>query len=439
MLNKIHTLLSDPEVNFTALYRISQALFGLALILTLPFFLNETEQGLYFTFLSIIAAQVFFELGLNQVIIQNVSSYLGKVGINNSKETSLYANKILLLHSKLIKIYFILAILFALSISLIGNYIFMASEPAIRAIWFFPWNSLVLLTAFNLFLSPFLCFHEGLGRVKEVYKLRLIQTVIGSFASIILIILGFKLYALIALPLTSAIFSTFWLLQNYNIVLAFQKLIQNNPISSFSWFNEIFSLQWRVSLSWVSGYFIFQFLQPVIFVVYGAQVAGQFGISYNILRVASNLSISWISPKLPKLSMLYSSGQKDLMSQHFRKYSIYTIFITLVLLFSINLGHLLLQFISPDLYSRFLDQYSFFILSLICLIDVLVFCLAIYTRAHKEEPFFVISIFSAISTLILASMANLISFIDFLIIRFLINMLIILPWSYLIYRKYKFN
>jgi O-antigen/teichoic acid export membrane protein len=438
LLKRFKNIVSDPEVNFTVLFRLSQALFGLFLVLLIPFYLDPIEQGLYFTFLSLTAAQVFFELGLNQVIIQSVSSYKGIFASSKLLfDKATQAHNLIALHEKLFKIYLVLSILFFLIISLIGYFTFTNVQGLLIESWLVPWIILVFFTAVNLFLSPFLSFHEGLGRVHQVYKLRVIQTVIGASGSIVLLILDFKLYSFLALPIVCSVFSFVWIKFNLHHLLDYRQLASSLIGGNFSWFKEIFSLQWRVSLSWISGYFIFHFLQPIIFYFYGPIIAGQFGISFNILKAASNLSISWISPKLPELSGLYFANNKPHMNKVFYRHAFYVMAISLFLLTGLNVAYVLFVMIDQEITSRFLSQDLFLVLSLISFIDVYIFCLALYTRAHREEPFFVISVFSAISTILLASIAIFLSFNEFLIARLFIIMVIVMPWSYMVFRLYK--
>ena len=42
------------------------------MVLLVPFFLADAEQGYYYTFASLLALQIFFDLGMNQVILQLV-------------------------------------------------------------------------------------------------------------------------------------------------------------------------------------------------------------------------------------------------------------------------------------------------------------------------------------------------------------------------------
>lgn len=60
----------DGAIGYTVLSRIISASGGLVTLVFISLFLSTEEQGYYYTFGSIIAIQVFFELGLNSIITQ---------------------------------------------------------------------------------------------------------------------------------------------------------------------------------------------------------------------------------------------------------------------------------------------------------------------------------------------------------------------------------
>ena len=64
----------DRDILSVALYRVFQVgSVGLNCII-IPFFVDKVEQGIYFVFLNLVAAQLLFELGLNQAVLQ-ISSH----------------------------------------------------------------------------------------------------------------------------------------------------------------------------------------------------------------------------------------------------------------------------------------------------------------------------------------------------------------------------
>ena len=81
--------------------------------------------------------------------------------------------------------------------------------------------------------------------------------------------------------------------------------INNIEISDrVSYKTEIFPYQWKIALSWASGYFVFQLFNPVLFATSGAVVAGQMGMTLAAVNGIASFSSSWISTKVPTFSGL---------------------------------------------------------------------------------------------------------------------------------------
>ena len=55
---------------------------------------------------------------------------------------------------------------------------------------------------------------------------------------------------------------------------------------------EIFPFQWKIALSWISGYLIFQLFNPVLFATEGSKIAGQMGMTMVAISGISSISIS---------------------------------------------------------------------------------------------------------------------------------------------------
>lgn len=63
----------DKAVIYVLAGKAISILSGLSIILLIPHYLSEELQGYYYTFNSIVALQIIFELGFSGVIIQFVS------------------------------------------------------------------------------------------------------------------------------------------------------------------------------------------------------------------------------------------------------------------------------------------------------------------------------------------------------------------------------
>ena len=117
------------------------------------------------------------------------------------------------------------------------------------------------------------------------------------------------------------------------------------------------------------GFSIFYilFFTPLIFMIYGPVVAGQFGLTFNMIRSLSTVSLSFITPKLPELSRLFAKRRLSQLQQEFFK--IFTHVICLIRNLDDMFDHLHTYFDRVEYCgkNRFLSMYG---LIMLCLIGV---------------------------------------------------------------------
>jgi len=161
-----------------------------------------------------------------------------------------------------------------------------------------------------------------------------------------------------------------------------------------NWRKDFLQLIWKYALSWSSGYFMFQIYTPLMFQFHGSAEAGKVGISIALVTAAFSISNVWMYVANPKLNMFASKQNWRAMDNLLLK----TIALS-VLTFS--LGGILvisIMYFFPEipLLKRFIGivPMSFLFASWIFLI--VIYGLATYLRAHKQEPMVLISIVSAI-------------------------------------------
>jgi len=76
----------DGAILYTTSARIIQAGGGIVTAFLLARFLSKEEQGFYFTFASVLAIQIFFELGLGGILTQFVAHEMAHIRIKNLRK-----------------------------------------------------------------------------------------------------------------------------------------------------------------------------------------------------------------------------------------------------------------------------------------------------------------------------------------------------------------
>lgn len=308
-------------------------------------------------------------------------------------------------------------------------------------VWKFPWVLLAVGTALNLLLAPILAFIEGLGKVKEVAKVRLYQQCISILVVWGGLILGAKLYVsginwfIIILLVTSILFFS-----------DFRKLLLNiwniSLTEKVNYRKEIFPYQWKIALSWISGYFIFQLFNPVLFATEGAVVAGQMGMTLAALNGIQALSISWMTTKVPLYSGLIATKdylQLDAIFNRTLKQSVFINGALLVLMFImvwiIRYWHIVIG--NMDLGNRFLPYVPMTLMMVPIFINQFVSSWATYLRCHKQEPFLINSICAGIACCLATVVLGKRFGVFGVTAGYCCITIVLMPWAYWIYRTKK--
>lgn len=403
----------DGAIAFTSLSRIIQAIGGIVSVVMVASFLSGIEQGFYYTFASILAIQIFFELGLNGIITQYVAhevSHLKQAG-NHYEGNEANLSRIASLLHFTVKWFSAIAV-FAFLLILGVGYVFFNYYYKSNVIvdWHLPWILLSLGTALNFLISPIMAFIEGLGKVKEIARIRVIQQFIGLFILWSGLAVGLKLYVGGISSIIGFFILFYFITKLFGPILI--RINKQEITEKVSYKTEIFPLQWRIALSWVGGYFIFQLFNPVLFAIEGPVVAGQMGMTLSVLNAVLALSFAWITTKVPVFSGYIA--QRDffkldiLFNTTFKQSSVVNIVAMVGVFFTILcLRYFDVVVAGKKFGDKFLPYLPLFFMMISFFMNHIMGSWAVYLRSHKKEPLLLHSIIygilSSLSTVILGN------------------------------------
>jgi hypothetical protein len=395
-------------------------------------YFTSAEQGYYYTFGSILSATIFFELGLGMVLTQYASHEFALLawGENGRLQGDTIAlSRLISLMKKSVKWYGVLSVLVIIFLTP-GGIAFLSSNPISGKIHFvLPWIILVIFSSLTLFITPLLAILEGCGRVADIQKMKLYQISFGSMFIWIVILLKGDLLAASSLAITNFIIAILWIFKKYkgllNQLRGYDNLIESEQIS---WKNELFPMQWRIAISWTSGYLAYQLFTPLLFRYQNAIVAGQMGMTIYISNIALGTGIVWLSTKFPLYGAMIKNRNYDLLDKVALNNTIYSFVFTTV--FSI-LGLVIIYYIKmyyPHIGERLLPIGAVAALLFTNLILILTNSMAGYLRAHKKEPLLISSIIFAVVTFVVALVAT--KYYNAVILSYsiaIVNLLVNLP------------
>ena len=436
-----HLLGLDADTLATLVFRGWSIIAGAVLIFFIPYWLDQIEQGYYYTFASLIALQIFFELGMNQVIVQRVShdfAHLQLIRGDKLNGPSDRLDRLSSLVGLLRRWYLVAAAVFALSVSAGGAFFLSQNGSLPYNRWMGPWVVLVLATAANLYLSSKLAVREGCGEIKNVARIRFIQSLVGHCIMWIFLSLGFGLWSTPVVPIIAAVVTAHWLSLQENLIGQLQKK-SSKKTNNLRWIHDIFPFQWRIALSWISGYFIFQILTPLAFSRQGAIEAGRLGITLAIFNSLLTIGMSWVNAKAPVMAAQISRGEHSNVNHLFRQITWRASLFTAALAIAALAILVILETVAPTVARRFTSLPVSICIAVVTVTNTFIFSAATYMRAHGEEPMIWVSLVSAFATLLVTLEGSTQGLFPMIFMYMLVTVSVSLPWTYLIFRRYYHN
>lgn len=376
----------DQAIIFALLTKGWQLLAGPISILLIATYLTPQAQGFYYTFGSLLALQFFVELGFSLVII-NVASHEWAqlklddagciVGDPDAK------SRLISLGRLIFKWYAIASGIFILGVS-VGGHLFFSQTPNPNIQWQMPWVSLVILTGLLLWVLPFNILLEGCNQVAVVNQFRLKQAILNNTALWSMFVTDWQLWSLVAAAGVKVVINVYFLLfQHRNFFRPFFKPASG---AKMAWSTEIWPMQWRLALSTFTIYFAFALYNITMFHYHGAIVAGQMGVTRQMVLTLETMSLAWVQTKISQFGMLIAQKKYAELDRFWLRVSLLSWGIISVAGGAAWLLVYLLNRSAIPLAQRMLPPWPTGIFLLASVIIHIPQCQIIYLRAHKQEP-----------------------------------------------------
>lgn len=435
----------DKAIAYTSGNGIIGAFIGVFSVVLYATCLTKEEQGYYYTFASVLAIQGFFELGFTGIMTQfvahehaHLSWTVDGVGLDGESK---YRSRLASLLHICVKWYSIVAILFLIALQVAGTSFFEEFGKDDGVDWKMPWVIISAMSAWSLFTAPLFSFMNGLGLVKDMAKMNFYRTIVNVIVLWSCLLMGMKLYSMAFSAVISAVYVILYFATHrfFKILL---RIWKTEIIDRVSYMKEIFPYQWRIALSWMSGYFIFNFMNPVIFATVGPVAAGQFGMSLTVLNQIRGFAMSWITTKVPLMSRLIELKEYLKLDMIFRKTVLQEVFVCLTLLIGFWVAIFVLRetqfaFSGNILSERFLDYLPLLLVTIPVVFQAVTDNLATYLRCHKQEPFLVISIVGGIANaIVILTMSKLFGLYG-ITVGYCLLTILFFPWGCWIYKTKK--
>jgi len=398
----------DRAVAYSVSGRIWQIIAGVVSIILIARFITRSEQGYLYTFQSLLAFQLLFDLSLSAVLVQFAGHEMahlkwqteGTVAGESGAKSRL---------ASLIRIsfkWYSIAALLMLLLLTTGGYIFfeikeVAQDPVN---WQAPWMLLCTAASILMIFTPILGIIEGCGKVAEVAIFRIIQDFICALIYWFALVSGLKLFAVPILFFTRVAALLVYLLVFRRRFLF--DLISTGVSHKINFKKEIWPFQSRFLVCAIASLLASFLTIPIVFAAQGPVVAGQLGMTLQITSALLSVSMVWISTKVPLFCNLVALKKYDELDRTFRKISRQSFSVMLILSSGIILMIIAVNKLLPSFAIRLADPATAALLVLAILLAFPNIAGSSYLRAHKREVTAPANISIALITLFLVYFAS---------------------------------
>ncbi len=375
----------DRAIGYSLLLKGWQTIAGLVGVLLIAGNFSQETQGFYYTFASLIALQSFVELGLHTVISVFASYEWSRLQIskNDGIEGQQAAlSRLVSLGRFAFKWYGVASLAFLL-LAGAGGYCFLGRAGATHIRWEGPWIANIVFSAVILWSMPFLALLEGCDQMARVVRFRTGQAIASNIALWLTILGGGDLWAAPAFSGAAALCCIYYLVvRRREFFKPFLSLPESERVH---WKSEILPMQWRIALQGTMGYFLLSMFTPVMFAYHGAAVAGQMGMTWQILNAMQSVANIWIATKAPRFGMLVARRDFDALDRNWRHATLMSLVLMATGVVAVFMSVEYLNLVGWEPIQRILAPLPLLMFAVGVFFSQILQCIAAYLRAHKKE------------------------------------------------------
>jgi hypothetical protein len=434
----------DRTLVFALAAKCWQAISGpvtLALVISV---FSVAEQGVYYGLVSIIGIQAIFELGLLNVLISQAGVETARIATGEAAESQasqLAAQRLGLLIRSSQRWFLWASLLYVLSGWSFGW--FTLSSVNTQLNWLLPLLVVIPIAAISVAVAPALAILEGAGFRESIYRFRMVQIIVGSFAVWVSLVMGLQLWTIVMATGVQALLASYLVfVRHADFFRRFQQLPL--PNDGFSWGRDVVPLQWRVAMVSVAHYLSSQLFVAVIVggdAVSSAADAGRLGATLTMTTAIQMLALAWVQTKYSLVSAHHGAGEREIAGTMWRQTAIVS-----TLLLCLALGTLIgliaaMPWAGRGWELRFLQPWQLAVLSVGFVANHLLAVQSFYVMSRRANPFWIQSVVGLLITAAAVWICGRLYSNSGLVVAYAAaTALVALPlhsWAYLVFRRAK--
>ena len=387
------------DLTASLINQIWTCISGLLIVLLVPLFLTDEQQGYWFLFGSFAALYTFADSGFFNIILQFTAhefAFLKLIKVKTIEGPDEYIKRISSFFRFSLKwVCIVSAIAYPIIVAV--GIIYFVRDGVVQT-YLMPW--IIYSTGFLIFFinAAILSFIEGLNVIDIVQKTKLLMSVINTSVVILLLVFHFNIFALSVGMIVSSSLMFIFIFIKFNSI--FKQLLKEGKKYNYKWKKEVLPLFIKYAISSVTVFFTLYIYTPIMHLFHGAVYSGKVGLSFNIVNALFVISNIWIYTVTPTLNMYVEKKDWKALDKLFYKRALLAIFTYIgIVLCMILFWNLTERFEIPlfkMIISRCFPLWAIMFLVGAYFINVFDNAMTVYLTAHKKIPLLIPNILSSL-------------------------------------------
>jgi len=399
MLQRFHTFRRwagvDRAVFFSNAGQLLRLVTGPVTMALVLRYLTPEIQGYFYAFSGVVATQIFLEMGFSQNILQFASHEFSRLRLTPAgtlEGDPVALSRLVSLGRLAFKYYTVAALIFFVAIG-VGGQLFFAHSGSPGVAWRGAWWIVAAAAAGSLIINPAWSLLNGCNQIAITAKYQFWAALAGFVVNVLALVLGAGIYVTAIGAAFGLLFAAGYLLWRWRKFFACFRMPPAH--GHVSWRHEIWPFQWRIAVSWMSGYFIFDLISPIAFYFCGPVNAGRLGMSLQLVRMIANVAMTWSNTKMPRYGMLIAARAWTELDALWRRSTLQSIVFCLLGMGAFWVSVPVAGHFIPKIPARLAPLGVNLWLGGAMLAQTLTGCMALELRGHKREPYMWLSVVNA--------------------------------------------
>ena len=384
--------------------------------------MSPSDQGFYFAFISFGILLQLCDFGLSYATLQSARHLLA-TGRGHA---------IAPLGATALRINVVATLLAWVIVGVLGWSVFARTAVHANTDWVAPWIAFISGVAFNHFTAPSIFLVEGGVSVSTAWRFRMRQEIAAGLMLILVLALGFGLWALVAYYWTRFVLAALWMTSG----IMPRKEARSLAFSITDWRRDVWPFQWRVGISAISGYLVFQAFSPIFFALQGPAEAGRFALSLAVMNALVMVTTAWPVSQAAHFGGMLGRNEKLALSSRLVRLLLSSTAFSVagaVVAVAALLG---LERFDPNVAARFADFGTTGLLIATAVIHHVVACFNVVLRSERRDPLLVLSVAGSVVTIACMTIVAALSNARGVALVYFFTSAMGLPIAYAIYRKF---